>query len=322
MEHGYMNDVASRLEPDIPPQSLAPTIDSIVPANVCRFCSTLLSHTLVDLGMSPLCEAYLTGEQLNQMEPFYPLHVFVCGNCFLVQLQQYVSAESIFSEYAYFSSFSDSWLAHARKYSDEMIDRWGLGPKNQVIELASNDGYLLQNFVARGIPALGIEPAANVAAAAIAKGVPTLVRFFDVQIASELVAKGQQADLLVANNVLAQVPDLSGFIAGMKILLKPDGVMTVEFPHLLKLMQEGQFDTIYHEHFSYLSLTAVAKIFKANGLTIFDVGEIPTHGGSLRVFAQRSATGRHPVSGRVADLQTSGSEARSRVLMCDRAFPN
>jgi len=235
--------------------------------------------------MSPLCESYLRVQQLNEMEPFYPLHVFVCENCFLVQLQEYVSVESIFGEYAYFSSYSESWLAHAKTYTERMIKRFALGPRSQVVELASNDGYLLQYFVLAGIPSLGIEPAANVAAAAVTKGVPTLVKFFNRQSAEELATQGMKADLLLGNNVLAQVPDLNSFVAGMKILLKPNGVITMEFPHLVKLMEEGQFDTIYHEHFSYFSLFSVEKIFSAHGLMLFDVEELPTHGGSLRIYA-------------------------------------
>jgi SAM-dependent methyltransferase len=251
----------------------------------CRFCGTALRHTFIDLGVSPLCESYLSVEHLNEMEPFYPLHVRVCENCFLVQLQEYVSVESIFGEYAYFSSYSESWLAHAKKYTEAMTERFALGPNSRVVELASNDGYLLQYFVLAGIPVLGIEPAANVAAAAVQKGVPTLVRFFNRESAEELAAQGLTADLLLGNNVLAQVPDLNSFVAGMKILLKPGGVITMEFPHLLKLMEEGQFDTIYHEHFSYFSFLVAERIFSSHGLTLFDVEELPTHGGSLRIYA-------------------------------------
>jgi 2-polyprenyl-3-methyl-5-hydroxy-6-metoxy-1,4-benzoquinol methylase len=251
----------------------------------CRFCGANVRHTFVDLGMSPLCESYLSVQHLNDMEPFYPLHVLVCEHCFLVQLQEYVSVESIFGEYAYFSSFSESWLAHAKAYTEKMIERFALGPKSQVVELASNDGYLLQYFVSAGIPALGIEPAANVAAVAVKKGVPTLVKFFNRESAEELAAQGMKADLLLGNNVLAQVPDLNSFVAGMKILLKPNGVITMEFPHLIKLIEQVQFDTIYHEHFSYFSLLAAEKIFSAHQLTIFDLEELPTHGGSLRIYA-------------------------------------
>lgn len=251
----------------------------------CRFCRSHLDHTLVDLGMSPLCESFLAAEQLNRMEPFYPLHVYVCERCLLVQLEEYVSPEAIFSEYAYFSSFSDSWLQHAKQYTESMIERFGIGKNCFVVELASNDGYLLQYFVKEGIPVLGVEPAANVAKSAVEKGVPTLVRFFGEKLASEMKVGGQSADLVIGNNVLAQVPDLNDFVKGMKILLKPGGIITMEFPHLMKLIEENQFDTIYHEHFSYFSLISVEKIFAFHGLRIFNVEELPTHGGSLRIYA-------------------------------------
>jgi hypothetical protein len=275
----------------------------------CRFCDAPLRHTFIDLGMSPLCESYLSAGQLNQMEPFYPLHVFVCENCFLVQLQEYVNAESIFCEYAYFSSFSESWLAHARTYTEKMIERFALGPKSQVVELASNDGYLLQYFVSAGIPALGIEPAANVAAAAVQKGVPTLVKFFNRGSAEALAAQGMKADLLLGNNVLAQVPDLNSFVGGMKILLKPDGVITMEFPHLVKLMEQCQFDTIYHEHFSYFSLLSAEKIFSAQGLSLFDVEELPTHGGSLRIYACHTEDRSKSLSSRVLSVRAAEEAA-------------
>jgi len=253
--------------------------------------------------MSPLCESYLSADQLNQMEPFYPLHVYVCGNCFLVQLQEYVSPEHIFSDYAYFSSYSDSWLAHASKYTDQMVKRFGLNGQHLVVELASNDGYLLQYFVEKRIPVLGIEPAANVAAVAMQKGVPTQVKFFGRETARELAASGKRADLLLGNNVLAQVPDLNDFVAGMKILLEPSGVITMEFPHLQQLMDQNQFDTIYHEHFSYFSLTTAEKIFAAHGLTLFDVEELHTHGGSLRIYARHADDSSKPVSDRINELQ-------------------
>lgn len=269
----------------------------------CRFCGTKLEHTFVDLGMSPLCESYLPADHLNQMEPFYPLHVQVCGNCFLVQLEAYVTPEHIFSDYAYFSSFSDSWLAHAKRYTDLMVERLGIDEKSFVVELASNDGYLLQYFVQKSVPVLGIEPAANVAAAAVKKGVPTLVKFFGRETARELVASGKQADLLLGNNVLAQVPDLNDFVAGMKILLKPSGVITMEFPHLQRLMEENQFDTIYHEHFSYFSFVTAEKIFAAHGLTLFDVEEVPTHGGSLRIYGCHAEDSSKPVTARVTALR-------------------
>ena len=269
----------------------------------CRFCGSKLEHTFVDLGMSPLCESFLPGDHLNEMEPFYPLHAQVCGNCFLVQLQAYVTPEDIFSDYAYFSSYSDSWLAHAKKYTDQMVERFGLGANSLVVELASNDGYLLQYFVEKRVPVLGIEPAANVAEVAKKKGVPTLVKFFGRETARELAAAGKQADLLLGNNVLAQVPELNDFVAGMKILLKPFGVITMEFPHLQRLMEENQFDTIYHEHFSYFSFLTAEKIFAAHGLTLFDVEELPTHGGSLRIYGRHKEDSSNPVSARVTGLR-------------------
>ncbi len=253
--------------------------------NECRFCDSPLKHTLVDLGMSPLCESYLTAEQLNHMEPFYPLHVYVCEKCFLAQLEEYVSPQEIFSEYAYFSSYADSWLQHVKNYTDVMVDRFKINEKNFIVELASNDGYLLQYFVEKGIPVLGVEPAGNVAKIAVEKGVPTLVDFFGEKLARNMVVEGKGADLLIGNNVLAQVPDINDFVKGMKILLKPSGVITMEFPHLMRLMDENQFDTIYHEHFSYFSLISVEKIFAFHGLKVFDVEELHTHGGSLRIYA-------------------------------------
>ncbi|HXG46346.1 MAG TPA: class I SAM-dependent methyltransferase [Methylomirabilota bacterium] len=268
----------------------------------CRFCGKPLEHVFVDLGMSPLCETYLTPEQLNCMERFYPLCAYVCGHCFLVQLQEYVSPGDIFTEYAYFSSYSDSWLKHARDYVDMIVPRLGLDARSQVIEIASNDGYLLRNFVERGIPCLGVEPAANVAAVAVKKGIPTVMKFFGVQTATELAAQGRQADLLLGNNVLAHVPDINDFVAGAKILLKPDGVITMEFPHLMRLMEGNQFDTIYHEHFSYLSLLAVERIFAAHGLVLFDVEELASHGGSLRIYA-RHGEAAGAVSERVGALR-------------------
>ena len=270
-------------------------------SGVCRFCKASLRHTFVDLGMSPLCESYLRPEQLNQMEPFYPLHVFVCEKCFLVQLEEFVSPDNIFTEYAYFSSYSDSWLEHCRQYTDQMRDRFHLGAGSLVVELASNDGYLLQYFVQKNIPVLGIEPAANVAKVAEEKRVPTLVKFFGKQLAEELASQGKQADLLVGNNVLAQVPDLCDFVAGMKLLLKPGGVITLEFPHLLRLMEENQFDTIYHEHFSYFSFITTQKILERFGLSVFDVEELPTHGGSLRIYGCHTDDPR-PVESRVVEL--------------------
>lgn len=269
----------------------------------CRFCNSPLQHTLVDLGMSPLCESYLTAEQLNRMEPFYPLHVHVCATCFLAQLEEYVSPEEIFTEYAYFSSYADSWLQHAKNYTDLMCESFGINTNSFVIELASNDGYLLQYFVEKGIQVLGIEPARNVAKVAIEKGIPTLIEFFGEQMAKKLVAQGKKADLILGNNVLAQVPALNDFVQGMKVLLKPQGIITMEFPHLVRLMEENQFDTIYHEHFSYFSFIAVEKIFAAHSLTIFDVEELPTHGGSLRIYARHSEDEARPVSERAGELK-------------------
>lgn len=257
---------------------------------------------MVDLGMSPLCESYLTIDQLDQMEPFYPLHVVVCSECFLAQIPAYVPAENIFTEYAYFSSYSSSWVEHARRYSERMRAELRLGPESLVLELASNDGYLLQHFVNYGVPVLGIEPAVNVARAAETRGVPTLTEFFGTELAYRLAAEGRQADLITANNVLAQVPDLNDFVAGIKLVLKPSGVATVEFPHLKRLIEGNQFDTIYHEHFSYFSLLTAIRIFQAHGLTVFDVEELPTHGGSLRLYAGHVERVGRAIRGRVTEL--------------------
>ena len=286
----------------------------------CRFCGSTFRHTFVDLGMSPLCESYVSRDHLNQMEPFYPLHAYVCGECFLVQLEAYVSADHIFSDYAYFSSYSDSWVEHARLYAEQMVDRFNLSSRHQVVELASNDGYLLQHFVSRGIPILGIEPAANVAEVAVRKGIPTVVKFFGENVARELVSEGTRADLLIANNVLAHVPDLNDFVKGMKILLGPQGVISVEFPHLMRLMAENQFDTIYHEHFCYFSFTTTAKVFAAHGLTIFDVEELTTHGGSLRVYSRHSEDISKPVSERVRELLAREAGAGFNRLECYATF--
>jgi SAM-dependent methyltransferase len=271
-------------------------------ASHCRFCRAPLNKIFVDLGMSPLCESFVTTEKLNTMEPFYPLRVYVCGACLLVQLDEYVSPDEIFTEYAYFSSYSDSWVEHARRYCEAMCERFKLGRESSVYEIASNDGYLLQHFVARGIPVLGIEPAVNVAKVAIGKGIPSVSRFFGLECAKQLAGEHGQPDLLVGNNVLAHVPDINDFVSGMQALLKPDGIITMEFPHLLKLVELNQFDTIYHEHFSYLSLTTVKRIFEAHGLTLFDVEQIPTHGGSLRIYARHSADRTKPVGARIGEL--------------------
>ena len=268
----------------------------------CRFCNAPLEHVFVDLGMSPLSNAYLSADQLLQMEPFYPLKVFVCAKCFLVQLPEFASPQDIFSDYAYFSSVSESWLRHCESYARRVTGKYGLDADSLVVEVASNDGYLLQFFKQQGVPVLGIEPAANVARAAQAAGIPTVVRFFGTQAAKELSAEGRKADLLIGNNVLAHVPDLNDFVEGLRGLLKPDGVITMEFPHLARLMSEKQFDTIYHEHFSYFSFTTVTRVFEAHGLTVFDVEELPTHGGSLRIHARHAKCARWPVSAAVRAL--------------------
>jgi SAM-dependent methyltransferase len=261
-----------------------------------------LTRSFLDLGASPPANSYLLESDRRRMEPFYPLHAFVCDSCFLVQLEELQTPQELFGHYSYFSSYSETWLKHAGAYAELMIERFGIDATKQVVEIASNDGYLLQFFRRRGIPVLGIEPAANVARAAEQKGIPTLVRFFDVNTARALVVMGKQADLLVGNNVLAHVPDLNGFVAGLKVALKASGVLTMEFPHFLKLMELNQFDTIYHEHFSYFSFLTAEKVFATHGLTLFDVDVLATHGGSLRVYGCH-AVARRPVSDRVAELR-------------------
>ena len=295
----------------------ADSSDTIGP---CRFCRTPLKHTFVDLGMSPLCESFRTAEQQNQMERFYPLHVYICEKCFLVQLLEYVAPKDIFTDYAYFSSYSTSWLQHARKYVEMIIDRFGLSQRSRVVELASNDGYLLRNFVSRGIPAIGVEPAANVAQVAIDNGIPTVIRFFGVNTAEELLAEGGSADLIVGNNVLAHVPDINDFVGGIQILLAPDGVVTMEFPHLLQLMESCEFDTIYHEHFSYLSFSTVDKIFAAHRMRLFDVQELPSHGGSLRIFGCHQNSTAHHRSASVDKLLERESSGGMKDLGYYRAF--
>lgn len=275
----------------------------------CRSCGTTLAHTFVDLGMSPLANSYIKPEQRSRMEPFYPLHVYVCSACLLVQLEQFSSPHDIFSDYAYFSSFSDSWLAHAKRYVDMIADRFQLGRDSKVVEIASNDGYLLQNFVARGVPVLGVEPAANVAEVAKQKGVNTTVAFFGEKTARDLVADGWGADLIIGNNVLAHVPDLNDFVKGLKVLLNPTGLITMEFPHLVQLMEQNQFDTIYHEHFSYFSFLAVEKVFARHGMTLFDVEELPTHGGSLRIYARHAQDSSKPIGARAQDLKAREEKA-------------
>jgi SAM-dependent methyltransferase len=267
----------------------------------------------LDLGMSPLCESYLPYDQLDVMEPFYPLKVYVCENCLLVQLSEYVSPEAIFSEYAYFSSYSDSWLKHAETYCGQMIDRFGLGAQSRVVEVASNDGYLLQYFAARGVGVLGIEPAANVARVAIKKGIPTRVEFLGRESARRMADEGIGADLLVGNNVLGHVPDLNGFVEGLAILVRKGGVLTMEFAHLMRLVAGNQFDTIYHEHFCYLTLLTVRKIFAAHGLTVFDAEELSTHGGSLRIYACHESDQR-ALTDRAAAIEAAELEAGYGVL--------
>jgi SAM-dependent methyltransferase len=267
----------------------------------CRHCRQPLQHTFVDLGMSPLCESLVAPDRLDAMEPYYPLHVLVCESCFLVQLREYVTPEHIFSEYAYLSSYSTSWVAHAKRYCAIIKERLGLGAESLVVELACNDGYLLQHFGPLGVPVLGVEPAANVAKLAEEKGIPTISAFFGTDLAQQLMLEGREADLIVANNVLAHVPDINDFVNGIRCLLKPHGVATLEFPHIERLIAENQFDTIYHEHFSYLSATVVDRIARMHGLRLFDVEKLPTHGGSLRVYLAHQES-LHQTSRRVFDL--------------------
>ncbi len=286
---------------------------------ICRSCGARVTATFADLGVSPLANSYLNKEQLAGMEPFYPLHARVCSECFLVQIEVLASAESLFGDYAYFSSYSTTWLEHARAYSEQVCERFGLGTDSQVVEEASNDGYLLQYFRRRGIPVLGIEPARNVAQTALDRGIPTVTQFFGLQTARELSRK-YAADLLVGNNVFAHVPDLNDFTAGLKAMLKPDGFLTLEFPHLLRLIEEVQFDTIYHEHFSYFSLTTALRVLEHHGLTVFDVEELDTHGGSLRVFARHSDNDRHPIAERVEELLRREQERGLMDVQTYRAF--
>ena len=300
-------------------------MESVSPASggspACRLCGAQLRDAFVDLGTSPLCESYPSQQQLNEVEAFYPLYVWVCRACLLVQLQEYVAPDAIFSEYAYFSSVSRSWLDHARRYVDGIVERLGLDGGSRVVELGSNDGYLLQYFVQRGIPALGIEPAKNVAAAARERGVETLEAFFGVKVAAEQASAGLQSDLLIANNVLAQAPDLHDFVEGMRILLAPEGTITIEVPHLLRLVEDNQFDTIYHEHFSYFSLLTVRTLLAEHALTVFDVEELPTHGGSLRLFVRPEHDTTRAVSPRVAELDERERQAGMRNLAFYTAFP-
>lgn len=275
----------------------------------CRFCNVRLKHLFVSLGSAPLSNSNLIREQLHKMEPFYPLEVYVCERCFLVQLDEFESPENIFSDYAYFSSYSDTWLKHVEAYVDMMIERFKINNKCTVVEIASNDGYLLQYFVQKNISVLGIEPAANVAAVAMQKGVPTETVFWGIETANRLASEGKYADLLLGNNVLAHVPELNDFVAGLKTLLKPQGVITMEFPHLMKLIAAVQFDTIYHEHFSYFSFLTVEKVFNAHGLVLFDVEELPTHGGSLRIYACHKEDKTKTTSQKVFELKQKEKKA-------------
>src|SRR3954462_3097209 len=270
----------------------------------CRFCCNPELHLVVDLGMSPLCENFLSRDQLLAMEPFYPLRALFCEDCGLMQVEEYVGGREIFdSQYMYFSSYSDSWLSHCKEYAEQMIGRFDLNSTSLVVELASNDGYLLKNFVERGVPCLGIEPAEKVADVARKIGVPTRVEYFGTEVARQMVAEGLHADLIPANNVLAHVPDLNDFVAGMKILLAKSGVITVEFPHLMNLIESNQFDTIYQEHYCYYSFSTVERIFASHGITLFDVEELPTHGGSLRIYGRHAEDATKPVGPRVAELK-------------------
>jgi SAM-dependent methyltransferase len=268
----------------------------------CRFCGTPLAHVFADLGMSPLANSFLSEDELGQMEPFYPLRALVCNECFLVQLEDYETPDVIFSQYAYFSSYSTTWLEHSKRYAEMAIERFQLDESSQVVELASNDGYLLQYFVEQGIPVLGIEPAANVAEVAREKGIRTMVKFFGRATGREVAAM-MTADLVIGNNVLAHVPDLNDFVGGVKLILGPRGVVTMEFPHLLHLIDRNEWDTIYHEHFSYFSFLTVSKVFARHGMTLFDVEELPTHGGSLRIYGRHSEDETKPVTERARELE-------------------
>jgi SAM-dependent methyltransferase len=285
----------------------------------CRSCAAPLTEIFADLGMAPSANAYVAPDQFSSMEPFFPLCAYVCSACFLVQIEQYETPDEMFSDYAYFSSYSSTWLEHARRYVSMIIERLDLGPESMVVEIASNDGYLLQNFLDPGIPVLGVEPASNVAAAAEAKGIPSLVRFFGLETAREL-RTSHAADLLIGNNVLAHVPDLNDFVAGLAELLAPRGVITMEFPHLMRLVDEVQFDTIYHEHFSYFSFSTVRRVFARHGLALFDVEELPTHGGSLRIYACHSEDESKPTSPSVEALAAREDEAGYNRIDTYRQF--
>ncbi len=288
-------------------------------ATSCRFCGAPLEHVFADLGMSPLANSYVLPEQANAMEPFYPLRAFVCSQCFLVQLEEFETPDQIFTDYAYFSSYSTTWLEHSRQYVEQMVERFKIDHGSHVVELASNDGYLLQYFHERQVPVLGIEPAANVAKVALQKGIPTLVEFFGREAARSL-ASDSGADLLIGNNVLAHVPDLNDFVGGMKILLKPGGVITMEFPHLMRLVEQHQFDTIYHEHFSYFSFLTARRVFAEHGLRLFDVEELPTHGGSLRIYGAHADDSAKPDSERAEELARREREAGYEGIDTYRAY--
>lgn len=285
----------------------------------CRFCATPLEHDFIDLGMSPVSNSFVKPDRVDEPEPFYPLHAFVCSNCFLVQLEEFETADQIFSDYVYFSSYSTSWLAHARKFVNDISERFGFDVDSLVIEVASNDGYLLQYFKERGVPVLGIEPASNVAEVARAAGIGTIDEFFGVSLAKRLRDERRLCDLLVGNNVLAHVPDINDFVGGFRLVLGEDGILSMEFPHLLRLIEQTQFDTIYHEHFSYLSLLTVQRIFAHHRLQVFDVEEIPTHGGSLRVFAQHSG-GKQPIGNAVEKVLGDERDAKLDSLDGYRNF--
>src|SRR5215471_19057250 len=285
----------------------------------CRLCGAELTRTFVDLGMSPLCESYIPEEALDEAESFYPLHVRLCESCLLVQLPAYVSGESIFSDYAYFSSYSDSWVAHAKRYADAMIERLGLTPDSLVTEVASNDGYLLQHFQAAGVPVLGVEPAANVAEAARARGITTEVQFLGAETGRAIAQRYGRADLVAANNVFAHVPDIRGFAAGLRALVKDEGMVTLEFPHLLRLIERRQYDTIYHEHFSYLSLLTSSRALETAGLRVVDVDELATHGGSLRVYARPEESAGEP-SAQVKAVLAAEADAGLHTLAGHQDF--
>jgi len=295
-------------------------MEEMVVGPLCHLCGEPLRETFADLGMSPLSNCYLAVDQLGSMEAFYPLHAYVCTTCLLVQVPAIEAPQRLFSDYAYFSSFSDSWLGHARRFCVESAKRFGLGPGSLVLEVASNDGYLLQYFREAGVPVLGIEPAANVARAAQDKGIPTLVRFMGRSLGEELAADKKKADLVVANNVLAHVPDLDDFTAGLASVLKPQGTLSLEFPHLLRLIRERQFDTIYHEHFSYLSLEVATRVLARHGLVVFDVEELATHGGSLRVYAGHAATAASRATSNPARIIEDEIQSGLRRLETYRSF--